>query len=178
MENNNFEFTELKLLQHLGYLRRMMVHNHELENLSEFVLHDICTGPCFHVKKAAYFVNNPDFHCLKGITGYSSEESALQNMNHWNHQKQFSAYKKSSQFNQQVRSHNHAHFDKGSSSEKYTVAKIADSLEIASPSYLVWDLKHANHGLLIYEALPVANELIMHDHIFDSLHHLSFCPIF
>ena len=175
MENHKCKASEGKLLQHLGNLRKMIVHNHELENLAEFVLHDLCNGPCCNVTKAAYFINNPDFKMLKGIAGYHKKD--LDFSNSWNNQKQFIASMKESAFNQKVRNRLQESFAKGEISEQYLVRKLADYLEIEYPAYHVWDLKYGNHGLLIYESLP-DQAAHMQDHLHDSLYYLSFCPVF
>ena len=177
MESQTCKQDERKILQHLGNLREMIVHHHELENLSEFVLHDLCTGPCFHVDKAAYFINNPDFKLLRGVTGHSKQEPQSQIRDSWNNQKQFIASMKDSAFNQKVRNSSYDSFEKGRASEKYIVQKLADQLEIENPAYHIWDLKHANHGLLIYEPLlhgPIHGQ----DHMMSSLYYLSFCPVY
>ncbi|MBV8661029.1 MAG: hypothetical protein JO129_02705 [Candidatus Dependentiae bacterium] len=177
MENKICQIPEAKLLQHLGNLRKMIVHNYELENLSEFVLHDLCSGPCFHVDKAAYFINNPDFKMLRGIAGYSKQEPHAQLHDTWNNQKQFITSMKDSAFNQKVRNNLHESFEKGKNSEKYMVQKLADQLEIENPAYHVWNLKHANHGLLIYDPLKHDIEHAQ-KHLFDSLYYLGFCPVY
>jgi hypothetical protein len=175
MENNKCQASEGKLLQHLGNLRKMIVHNHELENLSEFVLYDLCNGPCCNVTKAAYFINNPDFNILKGVAGYHKKE--LHVSNSWNEQKQFIGSMRNSLFNQKVRNRLQESFAKGEISEQYLVRKLADFLEIENPGYHVWDLKHANHGLLIYESLQ-NQQAHVQEHLHDSLYYLSFCPVF
>lgn len=177
MENKQHRALEVAVLQHLSNLRKMMVHHHELENLSEFVLHDLCAGPCFHVDKAAYFVNNPDFKMLRGITGYSRQEPHAQLQDAWSNQKQFISSMKDSSFNQKVRNNFYESFDRGADSEKYIVQKIADELEIANPAYHIWSLKHSNHGLLVYEP-ALHEEHVMHDHHLDALYYLSFCPVY
>jgi hypothetical protein len=177
MESKSCQVPQETLLQHFGNLRKMIVHNHELENLSEFVLHDICVGSCFHVDKAAYFINNPDFKLLRGITGYSKQEPQAQLRDAWNNQKQFIASMKDSAFNQKVRGNQHQNFERGKNSEKYMVEKLADQLEIENPAYHVWDLKHANHGLLIYEPLLHDADHAQDYHL-DSLYYLSFCPVY
>jgi hypothetical protein len=177
MENKNCIEPEGKILQHLGNLRKMIVHNHELENLSEFVLHELCSGPCFHVDKAAYFINNPDFRAIRGITGYTKQVAQDQLYDRWNNQSQFIASMKNSDFNQKVRSCSQENFQKGHASEKSTVQKLAYKLEIENPAYHIWNLKHANQGLLIYES--TGDEMkYPHSHLLDSLYYLSFCPVF
>ncbi|MBP6869793.1 hypothetical protein KBC04_02840 [Candidatus Babeliales bacterium] len=178
MENKSCQVSESKLLQHLGNLRKKMIQNHELENLSEFVLHDLCTGPCFQVNKAAYFINNPDFNLVRGIAGYHHQEPHAQVRDVWTHQKQFIAGMQDSDFNKKVRVNNlHSAFEFGKSSEKYLVEKLADELEIANPLYHVWNLKHANHGLLIYES-NVDDQKHVQDHVLDGFYYLSFCPVY
>lgn len=178
MENKSCQVSKEKLLQHFGNIRKMMIHNHELGNLSEFVLHDLCTGPCFQVNKAAYFINNPDFDLIRGISGYHQQEPNVQIQDIWNNQKQFIAGMQDSNFNKKVRSHNlHGAFERGKSSEKYMVDKLADLLEINNPVYHTWNLKHANHGLLIYEPVVTDVEEIQ-NHLLDSFYYLGFCPIY
>ena len=154
-----------------------MVDNHDLDNLSEFVLHDICTQSDFNLNKAAYFVNNPDFRCLQGISGYYDKDLQGLSGNSWNNQKQFISHMQNSPFNQQVRNNCKTHFEKGKASEQYMAQKLADELEINNPLYVTWDLKYANNGLFIYEA-PKQEDLYIKEHLFDSLYHLSFCPTF
>ena len=175
MENQNCQQSQGELLQHLGNLRKMMVHNHELENLSEFVLHDLCNGPCFHINKAAYFINNPDFNMLRGITGYDKKEAMLHDT--WNNQKEFIASMQNSRFNQKVRNKLEKSFEQGQISQEYMIRKLADYLEMDKPAYHVWNAKHANHGLLLYEQSSHAQGYHQ-DYVRDSLYYLSFCPVF
>jgi hypothetical protein len=156
----------------------MMVHHHELENLSEFVLHELCTGPCFNVHKAAYFINNLDFNIMRGVSGYNHQEEHARMHDRWQRQDHFTTSMQNSLFNQKIRSYTQlTAFQPGQSSERYVVDKLADHLEIAQPSYHVWNLKHANHGLLIYE--PLVHDVAgTHSHVMDALYYLSFCPIF
>jgi len=174
MERKNLVATDQHILQHLHTLRKNIVRHHNLTNLSEFVLHDLCTGPCFHVNKAAYFINNPDFKFLRGVAGYSEHESCpLSNV--WDNQKDFISFMQSSKFNQKVRTSHHDYFDTTSDINDELIKRFADELEIEKPAYHVWDLKHDNHGLLIYESMP--DKQVAHEHI-DSLYYLGFCPIY
>jgi len=178
MESKKVEAVrELELLQHLTHLRKMIVHHHDLENISDFVLHDLCSGPCFDVNKAAYFINNPDFRMLRGITGYNKEEEHVRLHDRWNNQKEFIASIKNSNFNNLVRSKSHDHFEKSTPSQEYAVQKLADDLEIKNPAYHVWNLKHANQGLLIYEAKD-DDAHHAQSHVRDALYYLSFCPVY
>lgn len=178
MENQNCQIPEGMVLQHLGKLRKMIVHHHDVENLSEFVLHELCKGPCFQVNKAAYFINNPDFNLLHGVAGYDHQESNAFVDDVWNNQQKFTTTMQTSSFNQKVRKHNKLQaFTLGHASEKYMADQLAEQLEIVKPAYHVWNLKHDNHGLLIYEP---STHHVKHtqDHLLDALYYLSFCPVY
>ena len=66
---------EKNLLYHVGSLSRSMVNHHMRHELAAFVLHELCSKNAFGLGKAAYFVNNPDFRCLKGVTGFHHNEA-------------------------------------------------------------------------------------------------------
>ena len=169
MANNK----ESVLLHQMGNFSQNMLQNHHLENLSEFVLHDLCSEQGFGIKKAAYLVNNPDFECLKGVAGYHHPESFTSG-NCWGDQKQFTSHMQQSDFNKAVRSYTESIKDSTLSSDK--VAELADRFQISDPAYYSWDAKHNNQGFFIYESLQ--DEHNDQDYLQHFLHMLSFCPIF
>lgn len=174
MKGQNATTRERSLLKHLGNVSKMMVYNYSLDNLTEFVLHDLCSENGFNIHKAAYFVNNPDFECLRGVAGYARPEAYEQN--HWGTMQDFSHHMQRSEFNQLVRTDQYLHFDKGAQSEKERVEELCHVLRLDNPLYHVWDLKHDNHGLFLYEL--DANDMYVDEHLFDYLHILGHCPIF
>lgn len=171
MKRNN-QNQEKELLNRYSNFSEKMVKNHHLSNLSEFVLHDICDQNLFGVSKAAYLVNNPDFTCLKGVVGYHHPESYQAGAS-WDNQKDFMSHMKNSQFNNQVRS-----IYEQSLSEDYQdkVYLLADRLKISDPKFHIWDLKHNNQGLLIFQNSENGN--FDQDHLTKFLYMLSFCPVF
>lgn len=177
MNSGHCQASEKAMLQHLGNLRKMIVCHHQLDNLADFVMHALCSGPCLHIDKAAYFVNNPDFKILKGLVGYNQKDAHALLQDRWQEQEKFNNGMKNSLFHQKVRATEQEHFEKGTKSELYAVAKLADKLEIANPQYYIWDTKHENHGLIIYQPLL---EHVNHpqEHFLDSLYYLSFCPVY
>ena len=58
----------------LRRLPRKMLQLHGLDNITDFVLHELCSKDCFNIPKAAYFVENPAFNCFKGVVGVSGTE--------------------------------------------------------------------------------------------------------
>jgi hypothetical protein len=175
MMHQKSSLNDTKLLTKLGDFSKNMTQHHHLENLSEFILHDVCSADLFNVSKAAYLVNNPDFACLKGVAGYHTPESF--NGDLWNNQKNFTSHMKGSGFNQKVRSVQDKSLilsSNGMESEK--IHGIADMLEINDPMYHVWTMKHDNQGLLIFERPQDVDA--GQEHLLRFLYMLSFCPVF
>lgn len=165
---------ERTLLHRLGGFSVNIASNHHLENLSEFVLHDLCSGDLFNIPTAAYLVNNPDFSCMKGVAGYKHAES-FKKGNNWDLQKDFTAHMKQSDFNQKVR----LVYDKAvkiDGSEKQKLHQLADQFEIENPAFHVWNMKYDNQGLLIFEKPEDMHEA--HDNIVHFVPMLSFCSVF
>jgi predicted SprT family Zn-dependent metalloprotease len=57
------------LLSNLVQLPHKIVQLHGNEYLPEFVLHELSHEQCFDLSKVAYFVDNADFNCMKGVAG-------------------------------------------------------------------------------------------------------------
>lgn len=164
---------ESRLLNQFGTFSKNMVDHHHLENLSEFVLHDLCSDSGFDIKKAAYLVHNPDFECVKGVAGFHQPESFAQSS--WQDHKGFTAHMKQAAFNQQVRAYNQENFPAKEVLDQ-NIEEVADYLNMSDPSYHVWNSKHNNQGVFIFEGL--AGEELSQGHLRNFLHMLSFCPIF
>lgn len=176
MDNRKIRGDRLDLLGHLGNSSKNMILHHQRDNLSEFVLHDLCSAEGFKIRKAAYLINNPDFSCLKGVAGYYQPE--IFDGVSWLRPKDFSSHMQKAPFNQRVRS-----FVNGSlpsiSSQALSMQQlhdIIDFLEIEDAGYHSWQSKHNNQGLFIFERPQDMEEL--NDHLHNFLHMLSFCPIF
>lgn len=150
------------LLHRLGGVSLNIAHNHHLENLSEFVLHDVCSEDLFRVVKAAYLVNNPDFACMKGVAGYSNQESFTKGHG-WHHQKEFTSHMKNSLFNQKVRDINEMSMkSKMDLSDKKSLYTLSDKLEIEQPEFHLWNMKYDNQGLLIFEKKDQDDAIFQH----------------
>ena len=106
MENKTLE-RQNRMLHHLARLPRLMIDIHGRDNVSEFILHELCSAPCFNLRKAAYFVDNPDFNCLHGVAGFADDQ-AYQDQEIWESPDEFSKYMQNAAFNNHVRS---IHYD-------------------------------------------------------------------
>ena len=44
------------------------------DRLTDYIMARICDKQCCDIKKAAFFVNNPDFDCCRGVIGYHAND--------------------------------------------------------------------------------------------------------
>lgn len=161
----------------LLWLPRKMIALHGNDNISEFVLHELCHPECFNLKKAAYFIDNPDFDCLKGVAGVNQDEAA-QVSDIWNKPDEFSLYMRQSPFNQKVRSLTRASGKKVSvEADKELAIEVAHELGIVNIGYCSWTSKNYNHGILVFEK-GTSQEDIDKEILMNGVSLLSFCPIY
>ncbi len=163
-----------EILERLSGLPQKLLRLHGNENVSEFVLHELCNADCFNIPKAAYVVDNPDFDCIKGVAGFCVAE-ACPAQQIWEHPEEFSQQMKKSPFNNKVREFMKPSMRRSSKSDDYASKTIADFVGIAQPGYCAWDMKHDNHGILVYEtqlSCPVAQDVLRNGACF-----LGFCPV-
>jgi hypothetical protein len=163
----------------LSDMPRKIVSLHGRENLTEFVLLELCHPGCFDLKKAAYFVDNPDFNQFKGVAGYCTQDVCAENPELcWQDPENFTKKMQTSAFNRKVRNFCSASPKCERMHQEHLMEKIARDLALDKPDYYCWDLKNNNHGFLIFEhtngVLPVWTK----DDLERGLHLLSFCPIF
>lgn len=161
----------------LLWLPRKMITLHGNENVSEFVLHELCNPSCFNIKKAAYFIDNPDFDCLKGVAGVCQDESAgIDDI--WQKPEEFSLYMRQSPFNQKVRSLSRSSAKKMSDqADKELAIDVAHELGIVNIGYCSWNSKHDNHGILVFEK-GESHEDVGAEDFLNGVSLLSFCPIY
>ncbi len=164
-----------KLLNCLSGLPRKILLLYGQENVTEFVLHELCQKYCFNLTKAAYFVDNPDFDCLKGVAGFCRKESYTDG-DIWQNPKAFSMHMKSAPFNKKVRLVTEASFKKKGESEEEVITNVSHNLEIKKPGLYVWNIKYDNHGYFIYEKAD--DDSYVNEHLIDGLYLLSFCPLY
>lgn len=174
MCNNDLTNRHLELLHMMHELPKHMAGVHERHNSAEFVLHHLCQQQHFNVVKAAYFVDNPDFQCMKGVVGFSHDQE-FQEL-HWNSPHEFTVFMTESPFNKQVRSILREGLAKQGGAET-AVTALAQELGIENPCWCSWNLRHDNYGYLVYQK-PDNHDPLTNNFFTNSLHILSFCPVF
>jgi len=142
------------------------------------VLHDLSHENCFNLKKAAYFVNNPDFNHLKGVAGIATKE-VPQGLwkDVWDQNEMFSTYMRNSPFNRKVRNFGQCALEHTPTPNEEIIANVSKKLGMDNPSYYSLDMKHGNHGLFIFEKNNYEDASV-DEHISDGVSLLGFCPIF
>ncbi len=174
MEKNEKNKRTHEVLLTVTAIPKYLVHLHGIDNLTEFLLHNLGQKNCFNFSKAAYFIDNPDFDCLQGVAGFTQVESYQQKKNHWHEQEAFSAHMNESAFNKQVKDVCRCSLKKNKQPEESVIKELSDRLEMSNPEYLMWPVKYENHGILLFEkGLPEEADT----HLHDALHLFGFCSV-
>lgn len=177
MENHTILQRENRMLNCLSGLPRRMLALHGIDNVTEFVLHDLCQEHCFNFNKAAYFVDNPDFNCTKGVAGFSRQETFGKNDAIWEDPQGFSQHMQASSFNQKVRQMGRCSLKKIDDGHKTMAEQMASDLGFSNYAFCSWSMKHDNDGFVLYEKADVA-DTFADNHLLNGLSLLSFCPVF
>ncbi len=177
MEHRHASNTHTDVLRSLNSLPRKMLSMHGKDNISEFVLYDFCHKNYFNFKKAAYFVDNTDFNCFKGVAGIDTHEDNFCNdVDVWKNADGHNTYMKQSPFNQNVRNLSRSSLHVYNGSQQEVIGGIANELIFNNPEYYVWDMKHDNHGVLIFER-STGDTKELDEHLLQSVYLFSFCPV-
>ena len=152
-----------------------IVSLHGNDNITEFVMHDLCHASCLNLSKAAYFVDNPDFDCLKGVAGFDQKNCSPSAELIWQNTHVFSLFMDTFHINKQVRLIHQASAKKNNQKEQDVINELSEKLQFENPAYFLWDMKYANHGILLYEAKDL--DSMVPDYIANSASLLSLCPI-
>lgn len=158
----------------LSHLPRKMLTIHGHDQLPVFILHELCHEGCFNFVKAAYLVDNPDFDCMKGIAGVAREH-VLTECSIWDNHDRLVSSVAGSPFNESVRNISLASARKNAVSDEETAKKVCTQLGMRCDGYCSWNMKHANHGLLVFER--VATTPLAQEDLLNGASLLSFCPI-
>lgn len=164
------------VLQHLSQIAPQMLRLRDQDNLTEFVLYELCCHKGFNVDKAAYFVDNPDFNCLRGVVGFSHAEAYTDADSIWDAPEAFSAHMYQAPFNQKVRGVSKESVRKSSVDDAVLVKEMAEDLGFKDYDFYAWDMKHDNHGILLFERVDM--EQPFHECFKNGASLLSFCPLF
>ncbi len=165
------------ILSYLSSIPRKMLKMHGCENMTEFVLHELCDERCFNLNKAAYLIDNPDFNCLKGIAGVDRNDCSPQRYDIWKDSHHFSNRMKDAAFNKKVRSIARYSLKKENHDDEQIAKDVASELGFGNFGYCCWETRHGNHGLLVFEKAENHYE-VSDEHLMNGASLLGFCPVF
>ena len=172
MEKNNGTLQGHNLLYRLSCLPEKIISAYDRENLIEFVLYELCDPECLNFNRAAFLIDNPDFNCLKGITGICTQEHSY-GEDIWKQPEAFSHRMQQAAFNTAVRA------IRQTSVQKHTqdsVTQLAQHLCIENPGFHTFNVKHGNTGILIYNQ-PQDTQSSQQEHVPAGASLLAFCPL-
>lgn len=166
------------MLSNLVQLPHKMIQLHGNEYLPEFVLHALSHEDCFDLSKVAYFVDNADFNCTKGVVGIDRAHYMHHGIGSiWDNPQLFTAYMRSAPFNAQVRNIQTCSSKKQAKSHEELAESLAHDLGFNNYALHSWSLKHDNDGFIMYEKAR-ADDTFADTYVDKGLHLLGFCPIF
>lgn len=164
-------------LQSLLAIPHKILSRHDIENIAEYVLYELCHNDCLELNRAAYFVDNPDFNQFKGIAGISRDEHQAENYCIWNDSEKFCRLMQNSPFNGKVKNITVQSQKRSKQTESEFIDIIAKQLDVKNHEFHVLDIRHGNRGFFMYQ--PVKNHSKeMQSLIADAVSFLAFCPLF
>lgn len=141
------------LMENIFRLPHKILQNYYVDALPQMTLHELGHKDCFDLKRAVYLVDNPDFDHLMGVAGFSKGECKYHKNNIWQEPCKFCDDMKPANFNNDVRK-----FLKQSLKRKDIdlnnaddVKELGRGLGLEDPHYFAWNMKHGNHGILIFD---------------------------
>lgn len=171
-----------RLLRKVALLPKRMLSLYDFRlphSLPEFILHDLCDSDFFNIKRAAFLVDNPDFDYVQGIAGFANEEKYQNGKKvccHWEDADAFSKHMERCKYNQLVKSFCKCSLKKKNRPQEDFLIECARDLGFENPSLCVWDLKHYNHGVLLFDHDGQLDNDIK-DHFVNIAYLLSFVPL-
>ena len=165
------------LVERVTGLPHKILLYHEVNSLPHIVLNYLGHKDCFNLKQAAYFIDNPDFDQIIGIAGFSQDESKIKSLDGvWEDPHSYSKKNKDLKFDKNVRSYSSPSFQrqKIDLTKSSCVCELGKKIGFKNPQYFAWNVKHGNHGLLIYECkkdLPEKSKNLLR----DAASFLGFC---
>jgi hypothetical protein len=164
------------ILHCFTHLPKQILTLHEIDNVTEYVLHSLCQEGCLNFSKAAYFIDNPDFNFLKGIAGFDKDDEIYTCESIIAEDGSVFTERNNCSYNQKVREITISSPKRNGEPHEKMLEKLVEVLDMSNPSYHSWNIKHDNFGLLIYEC---SNELDqkLHEEFLHGLSILGFCPV-
>lgn len=174
MKFKDFSPRQQRVLTYLAHVPQKMLTLYDHDIITELVLYDLSREHCFNFAKAAYFVDNPDFNCLKGIAGVNRSAACDHVADVWDQPEQCAQYLRKCPFNNKVRTVLKTSLHNQPAGKETFLDVLAQDLGFSQYSSCTWQLKHGNHGILIFERSESDDS---DQHLLLGLSLLGFCHI-
>lgn len=175
MKQNEIAPRYQQLLKCFTHLPQQILSLNGGENVAEYVLHSLCDEGCLNLSKAAYFIDNPDFDCLKGVAGFNKDEEVYNCDMALHDLENCKEHVSDCAFNKKVRAISAPSARRANQAQERTVEFLADKLGLENPYYHSWMIKHDNYGLLIFER--ECEDAVQCQDFVTGLSLLGFCPV-
>lgn len=148
-----FDSKEHGLVERLTRLPHKILAHHDIEGLSELVLHELGHDSCFGLKRAMYLVDNPDFDHLVGVAGFCKSECELHKSDLWEDPQTFHKDMESARFHNDLKKLAKKSLKKQEIDlhDSHDIKDLGQSMGMEDPAFFSWNVRHGNHGLLIFE---------------------------
>lgn len=166
---------QIAVVQRLTRIPRELLSSVGYQNLAELVLGELCHKNCFNVSRAGFFVDNPDFDCVRGVAGYDSNDHAEGEETCWIERDAFGFRMQCSTFNKLVRSLSPQSISRQASRE-YALQELAGQLELTVPAVTFFEMPYENKGFIIFER-PQEDISELEQLWEDGCTLLAFCPL-
>ncbi|HAU30545.1 MAG: hypothetical protein UV79_C0014G0006 [candidate division TM6 bacterium GW2011_GWF2_43_17] len=166
---------QIAVVQRLTRIPRQLLDSYTYQNPAELVLGELCHQECFNVTRAAFFVDNPDFDCVRGIAGYDVQDHTDSHEACWIERDAFGLRMRCSSFNKLVRSLAPQSISRQEQRE-YALSALAEQLDFRVPAVTFFEMPHENKGLIVFER-PEEDIAELEQLWEDACSLLAFCPL-
>ncbi len=149
-----------ELATNLSGLLHKVLNFHDVDGLPQMVLHELGHENSFNFSRATYLIDNPDFNHLLGVAGYAHDECHFHKNDLWQDPQSFLKDMDGAHYHNQVRdflkeSLRRNEIDLDSSKE---IHELGHCLGLEKPEFFSWNMKHGNHGLLLFDRKEVIED--------------------
>jgi len=178
-QNKRKVINEIDLASNLSCLLHKVLNFHEVDGLSQMVLHELGHEDQFNFNKATYLVDNPDFNHLLGVAGYSNDECHYHQDDLWQDPYSFIKDMESAKYHNEVKNYlndslRRKDINLNNSKE---VKELGAFLGLKKPEYFSWNSKNGNHGILLFEPQEQEQSTWRVSFLHNIAALLSFCGI-
>jgi hypothetical protein len=169
-----------ELVHNLLDLPKRILKYHDVDGLPQLLLHELSHQNFFNLKKSIYFADNPDFDHLTGVAGCCTSECHMHANDLWQAPEKFPEHMSKALYNGDIQKFLRESLKRRDINfhETRDLEDIGKELGMENPNFISWDMKHGNHGLLLFEHNDeTAIDMWRHRMLSNAVAMLSMCPL-